>query len=218
LIPLDAIRECVANPPEFRPGVISAFCDFAGAGDESALAIANGNKVELIDHWRHRLTTVSTGRFLNWFRKLGLQSHQISGDQGFGYQLMDVMQESGYFLRRCNNNDPASRSDVYCSQIAEWWDNFGILVGRKALILPNDEALFTQLSDRRKEYDSRGRVKLEPKDSMKSRGLSSPHLADSVIGAVATGASGGVIRLEDLKWIRMGSRSLFPDSRPMVFD
>jgi hypothetical protein len=221
LISLDAIRECVANPPEWKPGVISAFCDFAGAGDESALAVANGNKVDLIDHWRHRLTTVSTGRFLNWFRKLRLQSHQISGDQGFGYQIMDVMQESGYFLRRCNNNAPAIRSDVYCNQIAEWWDNFGILIGRKAVILPNNETLFSQLSDRRKEYDSRGRVKLEPKEAMRARGGSSPDLADAVIGACAQMMPGlgvsGAITSETLKGIKFGGgRALFPGT-PVTF-
>jgi hypothetical protein len=50
LISLDAIRECVATLPKWKPGVISAFCDFAGSGDESALAVANGNTVDLVDH------------------------------------------------------------------------------------------------------------------------------------------------------------------------
>lgn len=135
---------------------------------------------------------------------------------------MDVMQESGYFLRRCNNNDPAIRSDVYCNQIAEWWDNFGILISRKAVILPDNEALFRQLSDRRKEYDSRGRVKLEPKDSLRARGVSSPDLADAVIGACVRmmpglGTSGG-ITAETLKGIKLGGpgRILFPQT-PISF-
>jgi hypothetical protein len=42
-----------------------------------------------------------------------------------------------------------------------------------------------QLSSRRFQYDHKARIQLEPKDSLRVRGLASPDRADAVIGAAA---------------------------------
>jgi hypothetical protein len=98
----------------------------------------------------------SVGRFLPLFRKLGLQSYDIGGDEGYGHQLMDRMQEEGFYLRRFNNGSPAKRSEIYANLSAEWWSIVGQLIERKAVQIPNDEKLVAQLTSRRKMYDSRG--------------------------------------------------------------
>jgi hypothetical protein len=115
---------------------------------------------------------------------LHLQGHQIGGDEGYGHQLMDRMQEEGYFSQRCNNGSPAKRADIYFNLSAEWWSTVGQLIECKQIIIPNDEKLVAQLTSRQKLYDSKGRERLEPKADLKSRGGESPDRVDALIGAV----------------------------------
>jgi hypothetical protein len=146
----------------------------------------------------------SVGRFLAHFRRLDLKGHQIGGDQGFGYQLMDRMAEEGFHLRRVNNHDASSRPDVYCNQIAEWWDCFALMIERREIILPPDEKLIAQLTNRRREYDSKGRLKLESKADLKARGGESPDRADALIGAamLAHGPGSGRLSQADIDLMR----------------
>jgi phage terminase large subunit len=126
----------------------------------------------------------SVGKFLTLFRKLNLQSFQIGGDEGYGHQLMDRMQEEGFYLQRINNGSQAKRADIYFNLSAEWWSTVGQLIERRQIIIPNDEKLIAQLTSRRKLYDSKGRERLESKADLKSRGVESPDRADAIIGAI----------------------------------
>jgi phage terminase large subunit len=184
MISLEHVRALLADPPKVVSGKVSAFCDFAGPGDQSVLALCGGNEVRIIDAWVHRHTMHSTGELINWFKKLGLSGYQIGGDEGYGHQLMDRMAEEGYYLRRINNASAASKPDLYVNLAAEWWSRVGELIEQRKVVLPGDEKLVAQLTSRRKLYDSRGRERLESKGDMRARGLESPDLADAVIGAV----------------------------------
>ncbi len=119
----------------------------------------------------------SVGKFLTLFRKLNLQSYQVGGDEGYGHQLMDRMQEEGFYLHRFNNGSPAKRSHIYANLSAEWWSTVGQLIERRQIIIPNDEKLIAQLTSRRKLYDSKGREKLESKADLRARGVESPDRA-----------------------------------------
>jgi hypothetical protein len=185
MISLEHVRALIDNPPEYEPGETTAFCDFAGPGDESVLAVCDGNKVAVIDAWRSRDTMHSVGKFLTLFRKLNLQGYQIGGDEGYGHQLMDRMNEEGFSLQRFHNGAPARRSDLYFNLSAEQWSEFAQKVERRQIIIPNDEKLVAQLTSRRKLYDSRGRERLESKADLRARGVESPDRADAIIGAAA---------------------------------
>jgi len=151
------------------------------------LALCDGNRAEIVDAWRSRDTMNSVGRFLTLFRKLDLQSCQIGGDEGYGHQLMDRMQEEGFYLQRFNNGSPAKRSDIYANLSAEWWSTVGQLIERRQIIIPNDERLIAQLTSRRKLYDSKGRERLESKADLRARGVESPDRADALIGSIVLG-------------------------------
>jgi hypothetical protein len=69
--------------------------------------------------WRSSDTMNSVSRFLNHFHRLSLQSYQVGGDEGYGHQLMDCMQEEGFYLQRFNSGSPAKRSDIYTNSSAE---------------------------------------------------------------------------------------------------
>jgi hypothetical protein len=187
MISLEACRALIDNPPPYTAGQITAFCDFAGPGDESVLAICNGNRAEIVDAWRSRDTTNSIGKFLTHFRRLNLNGHQIAGDEGYGHQLMDRMQEEGFYLLRINNGSQAKRADIYFNLSAEWWSIVGQLIERRPISIPNDEKLIAQLTSRRKLYDSKGRERLESKADLAARGVESPDRADALIGAIMLG-------------------------------
>ena len=80
-----------------------------------------------------------------------------------------------------------------------------------------------QLSLRRLQYDAKARIQLEPKESMRSRGLSSPDRADAIIGAAVMSLPGftGNITLDTLAGMQFGrpygGRALF-DSEAVTFD
>jgi hypothetical protein len=184
MISLEAVRTLLECPPPHSTARPTAFCDFAGPGDESVLALANGNRAQIVDAWRSRDTMHSVGKFLALFRKLGLRSYDIGGDEGYGHQLMDRMAEQGFYLKRFNNGSAAKRADIYANLAAEWWSSVGQLIERKTVIITNDEKLVSQLTSRRKMYDSKGREKLESKADLRARGIESPDRADAIIGAI----------------------------------
>src|SRR4029077_2334145 len=134
-----------------------------------------------------RDTMHSVGKFLTHFRRLGLQGHQIGGDEGYGHQLMDRMQESNFYLQRINNGSQAKRADIYFNLSAEWWSIVGQLIERRMISIPNDEKLIAQLTSRRKLYDLKGRERLESKADLASRGVESPDRGDALIGAIMLG-------------------------------
>jgi hypothetical protein len=183
MISLDHVRALIHNPPTHVPGRPTAFCDFAGPGDESVLALCEGNRAKIVDAWRSRDTMHSVGKFLTLFRKLNLESYQVGGDEGYGHQLMDRMTEEGFYLQRFNNGSAAKRADIYANLAAEWWSTVGQMIERRAIIIPNDEKLIAQLTSRRKLYDSKGRERLESKADLASRGVESPDRADALIAS-----------------------------------
>jgi phage terminase large subunit len=184
MISLEHVRALIDYPPAFVPGPKFAFCDFAGPGDETVIAICEGNRVSVIGAWRNRDTMHSVGDFINHFKRLNLQGWQIGGDEGYGHQLMDRMAEEGFRLKCINNGSQAERADIYYNLSAEWWSTVGQLIERRQIIIPNDEKLIAQLTSRQKLYDSRGRERLESKADLKSRGVESPDRADALIGAI----------------------------------
>jgi hypothetical protein len=115
MISLEHVRALLADPPAVVAGKVTAFCDFAGPGDESVLAVCEGNSVRMVDAWRHRDTMHSVGKFIALFRKLGLSGYQIGGDEGYGHQLMDRMAEEGFYLKRVNNGAAASKPNLYAN-------------------------------------------------------------------------------------------------------
>ena len=83
-----------------------------------------------------------------------------------------------------------------------------VLITKRAIILPQNEKLFQQLSDRRKEYsihNGQVKTKLESKLDMRARGADSPDLADSVIMTTMTGWGGWPSSLAGQQRPRRGS-------------
>jgi phage terminase large subunit len=184
MIPLEHVRALFDNPPPHTPGRPVAFCDFAGPGDESVLAISTGTAPK--SSTPGALATPCIRSASSWpiSGAWAWPAADIGGDEGYGHQLMDRMEEEGFYLQRFNNGSPAKRTEIYANLSAEWYSTVGQLIERRQIIIPNDEKLIAQLTSRRKLYDSKGREKLESKADLRARGCESPDRADALIGSI----------------------------------
>lgn len=182
---LEKVNANLRHPPVAKRGDRSAFCDFAAGGDENVLAVRTGNRIEIAAAWRERDTMAAVGRFLQEFRKNGLQAHEIFADEGgLGKGMCDRLWEMGWEINRVNFGskpyDPR-----YRHRGAEMWHTLASAVINGEVILPDDSQLVAQLTTRKVKIESDGRLGVVPKDQMRKDGLPSPDRADAVAGAWA---------------------------------
>jgi hypothetical protein len=80
-----------------------------------------------------------------------------------------LVSDFGIPVTRVNNGSPARKKDEFANADAEKWFAFRRLLEKREVILPVDGELLKQLSSRRLQYDSKARIQLEPKESMRNR-------------------------------------------------
>jgi hypothetical protein len=136
---------------------------------------------------------------------------------------VQLSSDFGIYATRVNNGSPARKKDEFANADAEKWFAFRRLLEKRDVILPVDGELLKQLSNRRLQYDGKARIQLETKESMRSRGLSSPDRADAVIGGAVMSLPGfaGGITLDTLAGMQFGRPQghwVFFDSEPVTFD
>lgn len=192
-IPLVFVERNLASPPAFHDdGIVKAFCDFAAGGDENVLAVRRGNRISIAAAWREVDTMKAVGKFIQLFREQKLTADQISADEGgLGIVICDRLAESGWCVNRVNNNSAAAKPEAYSNTAAEIWFEGRVKIEKGEIILPNNPELVAQLTGRRGWPDSKGRLQLESKQDMRSRGLPSPDRADAVLGTIMPARGGG---------------------------
>jgi len=198
-----ALDDLLANPPAKKyDGDTHAFCDFAwsGSGNQNVLALRRGNVITLekrffCDHLIASAKNPTPGVcdiFIAEYRRLGLISSQISGDEGGGGKLvMDELDRMGWILNRVNNGFPAADSEHYADTAAEIWYEGGKHITLKSFVLPNDQSLRGQLLSRKRRFHPKGKLAVETKEEMRCRNLPSPDEADAVLGCMADGGGYG---------------------------
>lgn len=180
-ISVSHLEELLFSPPSYQSGEKRAFCDFAAGGDENVIALRTGNKVELLACWRQRDTMAAVGRFIHEFKEAQLKPADVWAEEdGLGRVMCDALEEAGWPVNRWRSADPAHQKEHFCSRMAEAWAKAGQEIMRKQFILPNDDTLKDQLIRRKWVFDSKGRLRLEPKSELSY----SPDRADAVIGAM----------------------------------
>ena len=197
VIPYNSLQHCLQNPPSHIGKEKTAFCDFAAGGDENVLAIRVGNKIDKMISWKERNTMSAVGRFIMEFQRNGLKEDNIFADAGgLGIPMCDALAEAGWTVHRVNNGGRAYDERHYLNRGAEIWFSAARSVELNEIILPDDDLLFSQMTTRKCKTNSKGKLHLESKDDMRSRGLPSPDRADAVLGAVACGGHGSSLNLE----------------------
>lgn len=182
-------RERMAEPPFPRVGMDKvAWCDFAAGGDENVVAMRTGNLVGIEAAWREKDTMAATGEFVRIFRRLGLEPGQIYGDaSGLGVGIIDRLKELGWPINRVFNQSAPADPEVYKNLAAEMWDKARRAIERREIIIRDDDTMVQQITTRRWDNDSSGKLKLESKEQMKAMGGDSPDRAESIVGCIAKG-------------------------------
>jgi len=189
LVTYDAYQKCLTNPPRHEKTAPIAGVDFAAGSDENVLAVREGNKLTRIVSWVDKDTMAAVGKFIVEFRRAGLKPEDIYCDEGgLGRPMADALREAGWDINRVNFGGRARDSDAFVNRSAEMWYETARLIEKQELILIDDEVLMAQLTSRRCRANKAGKMELETKGEMKSRGLSSPDRADAVCMAVAMGS------------------------------
>jgi hypothetical protein len=155
----------------------------AAGGDENVLAIRRDGHVHIAAAWRSPDTQTSIGRFVQEFQKAGLEAHEIFADEGgLGRPMVDRLWELGWQVNRVNFGakpfDPG-----YENRGAEMWYETAAAMARREMTIGPDDELIAQLTTRKGKPLGNGKLGLESKADLKSRGGTSPDRADAVCGA-----------------------------------
>lgn len=177
------VRVNMNHPPSYVHGNKGAFCDFAAGGAENSITFKEGNRYEQVN-WRDANVMSSIGRFLMEFKKRDLLPSETYGDAGgMGVAVISRFHEIGWPIVPVNNDAPAT-NPIYENLGAQNWHEAAIRVSHQKDIIPDDDTLFDQLTNRKIKFTSDGLMGVESKKDMHKRGVESPDRADSLVGAV----------------------------------
>ena len=186
VIPWESLMHCLENPPRSEKGETVAACDFAAGSDENVLCIREGNRITKLLSWRDKNTMAGCGRFALEFERAGLKPQQIFCDAGgLGLPMAQQLEEMGWPLHLINLGSRAHEPDRFANRSAEMWFTAARQIEKADLIVPDDEILHAQLTNRRVTTTKTGKLNLESKAECRARGFSSPDRADAFVMAVS---------------------------------
>jgi hypothetical protein len=138
-ISMETGRGCMDNPPAFRAGRSSTFIDWSTGGDETVIATANGNRLQIVAAFRERDAVQCVRRVASILRERGLTNF-VSGDAGGigGPMCAQLSSDFGTYTTRVNNCSPARKKDEYANADADKWFLFRRMLEKREVILPVD--------------------------------------------------------------------------------
>jgi len=198
-IPLPLIEQTILNEIDLsKINKITMGVDVARYGDDETIIATNiGGKIDIpiARHGQSLMTTV--GDIVMTYKKIlsdypaykGVVTVNID-DTGLGGGVTDRLEEvkTEQKLRRLEivpvnfgNKPPKDGSDEHYQDISTYmWAIVKEEMENREISLPNDEEMVAQLSVRKYSITSNGKIMLEPKKDMKTRGISSPDRGDAV--------------------------------------
>jgi len=184
LIPMYLVTECYGRDivPE---GQRIAGLDVARFGDDAnAFAIRQGSVATKLETWRNKDLMWTVGRVYQSYRDHEFDCVAVDVI-GLGSGVADRLKEMNVPVIMVNVSESSSSRDKYSRLRDELWWNSKVFfsekrggVDVKKIKRETWEDLAAELSSPRFDYDS-GRLRIESKRAMKSRGLMSPNLADA---------------------------------------
>lgn len=107
---------------------------------------------------------------------------------GLGSGVVDRLREIGLPVRGVNvGEQPSSSPDRYMRLRDELWWKAREWFESRAVTMPRDDALISELVSPKYKLESSGKIKIESKDDMKKRGVRSPNKADALCLTFAGG-------------------------------
>jgi hypothetical protein len=125
---------------------------------------------------------------------------------GIGSGVADRLTELGYRVNRVHFGGKAIHSDIYGIRRDEIWGEMKRWLEDQPNKLPNDDALEADMTAPQYTYDSSRRLKLESKEMMRKRGVSSPDSADALALTFAVPFSAAAEAPSAFKKVRVGGK------------
>jgi phage terminase large subunit len=193
VIPLDWIEAAVSRAVEPIASLRPVWgLDVARFGnDRTALAKRQGNTLlEPVLWWRGKDTMQTAGLVMDEWRESPEPERpgEILVDAiGIGAGVADRLNELGLPSRAINVAEQPARTDRFARSRDELWWRAREWFAERDCKIAADEALISELSAPTFGFTSSGRIVVESKDDMKSRGHVSPDLADAFVLTFAGG-------------------------------
>jgi phage terminase large subunit len=189
ILELSDVETWAESVIDFTHGPTVFGCDFAAGGDDNVIVKRAGNKLKEIMVWKDKDTANASGRFVRELRRMGYQEKRgmsVFGDAtGIGRTMCDLIRESGIGINDFNfgghSNDLA-----YKDEGTRVWYTVAKAIKSGRIACPDRhhdtvKKLLAQLTSRRQKAHSTGKLWMESKDEMRSRGVKSPDVADAFV-------------------------------------
>ncbi len=171
-------------------GPVVMAVDPAEYGDDcTSVVTRQGRVAKKVGGWQGLGTMETVGR-------VGLLADKIKPSTilvdatGVGTGVADRLKEQGYPVQRVHFGEAARDTDRYVICRDEMWGEMRDWLEDFPASIDDDDDLAAQLTSVQYGYDSKRRIKLEPKEKMKDRGLRSPDDADALALTFYRGAHG----------------------------
>ncbi len=160
--------------------------DVARYGTDSTIIVSRaGGHARVTGHRQGQATTATTGLVIATQAEHLADEIRVDG-VGVGGGVVDMLREQGYPVEDMQAGASARDPKKFVNARAEWfWCLRELFEAGDIDIDPADDELAAQLGQIRFEYTSRGQIKIESKDDMAARGVSSPDRADALAIAFA---------------------------------
>lgn len=197
------LEEAMRHQPKAdTTGEKVAFFDFARGGDENTFTIRHGNKIRLIAAWKDKDTVQAVRKFIRIAKENGLQGSQCWGDaDGLGGPMIDTFKDEGFRINEFHGNAKAhlhsiqiidgkeTKITTYLNLISEAWIQGARRISKGDYNLGSlDPSTIDQLTNRKFEWNKRSQMRVESKDDMRNRGVSSPDRGDGVMCVTVIGS------------------------------
>ena len=179
------VYKCTKNEHWEQEEHNKAGLDLSDGGDETVLAIRNGNKITKIIAFRFDNSEDTINYLDEQFRSNDLNnpdSYIYADAGGIGKPMLDRLKAKGWSnIRYRDNRAKTTRPKVYKNWNAQAWFNFGRLCEQCKIILPTDKKLLQQASTRPYKIIDGQIHQMISKIEMRSRGMPSPDRADACV-------------------------------------
>lgn len=179
-IPYQLIRAAINRRLE-PAGDISMGVDVAYTGvDETVCCVRQGGKVLHFEAWGGEDTVYSAGRVARLIRELKPKSTYIE-NVGVGVGVFDPLKNEGYAVKTVYPSAPAKNDKIYANLRAENYSRLLKRFEKGDISIPDHSKLQAQLSTLTYKYDTKTRLLIMDKQSMRRKGIASPDYADALM-------------------------------------
>jgi hypothetical protein len=182
---LDRCRKtCTSHIGAAWPLRVGIDVALSNGGDETYVVITQGNKLMAALSLYEEDITALAHRIAEFLSKNGVPFHSdhiFIDDGGVGRALWPLLRDKGWTnINRVLNQFAAFNKVEFANRGAEIWFNCARLIEENLLLLPDDDLLLEQISNRKYRRSTiGGKISLESKREMKAEGRKSPDRADA---------------------------------------